>query len=214
MVIIISPRKTNRPTLDEYFGLEAIAYGKSNWMARNQIQTTNRALNLMESNEIGGIFTEPLDFYRFLDLGAGTGYSSHTILETGAKVIGVDFSWDMLSQNPSDVDLCRIHADMRYLPLRENVCDHMISISAFNFAAEGATTEREMEKLIHSVLSNITTILKPEAKIAIEYYPTELQEQKFFHGLKQYPLPGGMIIDNPKTRKEKKYLILQNHKKC
>ena len=49
------PRKNNRPSTDEYFGLEAEAYGSSKWMARNQIQTTQKVLELLESEQIGGI---------------------------------------------------------------------------------------------------------------------------------------------------------------
>ena len=86
--------------------------------------------------------------------------------------------------------------------------DISISISAFNFAAEGAKSEHEMTELIHKVYRNLISILKTSGRIVIEYYPTELQERKFQLLLKQYPLQGGTLIDNPQTRKEKKYLIL------
>ncbi|MHA1602397.1 MAG: class I SAM-dependent methyltransferase, partial [Promethearchaeota archaeon] len=114
----MSPRKNNRPTLDEYFGMEADAYGNSQWMARNQIKTTEQALQFMESPELGGNFTDTKEELIFLDIGCGTGYSSHTILGIGARVIGLDFSEDMLSNCPSDFDLHLIHGDMRYLPFR------------------------------------------------------------------------------------------------
>ena len=50
----IIPRKSNRPSTDEYFGLDAKEYGTSRWMARNQIQTTQKVLELLESEQIGG----------------------------------------------------------------------------------------------------------------------------------------------------------------
>ena len=110
----MSPRKTNRPTLDEYFGLEAIKYGTSTWMARNQIRTTQRAIDLLESPALGGPLQIPPYQLLFLDIGAGTGYSSHVLLEKQIKVIGIDFSHDMLIQCPSHPNLSRIQADMRF----------------------------------------------------------------------------------------------------
>ncbi len=204
----ILPRKTNRPTLDEYHGMEAEAYGSSNWMARNQIRTTKRALELLESDNIGGNLIIPFPHLQILDLGAGTGYSSQTIHETQARVIGIDISRDMLRQGPELLHLSYIQADMRHIPLRNHTCDHMISISAFNFAAEGAKSENQMKEQIHSLYRDITRVLRDSARIALEFYPTALQEKIFISVLHQFPFAGGMIIDNPKTRKEKKYLIL------
>jgi cyclopropane fatty-acyl-phospholipid synthase-like methyltransferase len=79
--------------------------------------------------------------FLFLDLGCGTGYSSMTIAECGFRVVGIELSWDMIHQHPSDFAISVIQADMRHLPLRSQCIDHLISISAFNFVAEGGTTK-------------------------------------------------------------------------
>ncbi len=205
----MSPRKNNRPDLDEYFGLEAEAYGSSQWMARNQIHTTETALNMLEDAQIGGLILEPKDQLLFLDIGCGTGYSSHTILSQGSRVIGIDFSQDMLQECSPDPNLHLIHADMRFIPLRSNQVDHAISISAFNFAAAHAKSRRQMELKIGQAFKCIQHIVKNQGHIVIEFYPTKLEEEVFLATLKHYPFIGGMYIMFPKTKKEKKFLMLQ-----
>ncbi|UYP43872.1 hypothetical protein NEF87_000157 [Candidatus Lokiarchaeum ossiferum] len=209
----MSPRKNNRPDLDEYFGLEAEAYGTSQWMARNQIHTTETALNMLEDEQIGGIITNPKHELLFLDIGCGTGYSSHTILAQGSRVIGVDFSHDMLDECPTDPNLHLINADMRFIPLRTNQVDHVISISAFNFAAAHAKTRKQMEQQIGKAFQCIQKILKNHGHIVIEFYPTKLEEEVFLSTLRRYPFIGGMYIMFPNTKKEKKFLMLQLKKK-
>ena len=205
----MSPRKTNRPTLDEYFGLEAEAYGTSQWMARNQIQTTEKALELLQSEQLGAPLTDSdAKSWIFLDIGCGTGYSSHVILSTSARVIGVDFSQDMLIQCPRDPHLHLIHGDMRALPLRSRSVNHVISISALNFSTEGARSRKQMLAQIHTVLSGMSQILDSRGRAVVEFYPTSLEETLFHEVLRSLPFQGGFLILQPKTKKEKKYLLL------
>ncbi len=204
-------KKNNRPTLDEYFGLEAAAYGSSQWMARNQIQTTEKALELLQSEPLGGAITGSdanSDTWTVLDIGCGTGYSSHVILNTGARVIGLDFSSDMLRQCPRDASLHLIHGDMRALPFRSRIINHVISISALNFSTEGAKSRGQMRSQIEAVLSNISRCLRPLGRVAVEFYPTSLEETLFHEVLRSLPFQGGFLILDPKTKREKKYLLL------
>ena len=39
------------------------------------------------------------------------------------------------------------------------------------------------------------------------------EEQVFMQELKQMPVSGGMMVDDPQTKKEKKFLLLENMKK-
>ena len=126
-----------RPTVDAYFGLEAGEYGTSAWMARNQTKSTRRALELFFSDNFSEAFSQQGQPFLCLDMGCGTGYSSHTILEAGCRVVGLDLSRDMLSQNPNDYQLTKIQGDIRNPPFRPNTMDHAISISAFNFCRLG-----------------------------------------------------------------------------
>ena len=205
-------KKNNRPTLDEYFGLEAEAYGTSQWMARNQIQTTGKALELLQSEPLGGFFTgldATSDTWTVLDIGCGTGYSSHVILDSGARVIGLDFSKDMLTQCPRDPELHLIHGDMRALPFRSTIVNHIISISALNFSTEGAKSREQMRSHFQAVLSHISQCLRPEGRVAVEFYPTPLEESLFHEVLRSLPFQGGFLILDPKSKREKKFLLLR-----
>ncbi len=132
------PKRDKRPTVDAYYGMEAEDYGKSQWMARNQSRTTAQALQYILGEQLG----EPLKMdpaeHLVLDIGCGTGYSSHEIADQGFRPIGVDRSRDMLHQFVDPQDFALIEADMRSLPLRPKLFDMIISISAFNFATAGA----------------------------------------------------------------------------
>ena len=88
-----------RPGVDAYYGLEADEYARSNWMARNQQKTTRKVLQFLNGHELGGPLSDPFESIRLLDLGCGTGYSSHACLEAGFHVIGLEISRDMVSNS-------------------------------------------------------------------------------------------------------------------
>ncbi|QEE16921.1 class I SAM-dependent methyltransferase [Promethearchaeum syntrophicum] len=208
------PRKNNRPSTDEYFGLEAEAYGSSKWMARNQIQTTQKVLDLLESEQIGGKIKSKSLKSLFLDIGCGTGFSSHTILQSNFqnRVIGVDVSSDMIKQCKKNSDLHLILADMRYSPFRSNIFNYIISISAFNFASAGAQSKNQMKKFIQKALESLERTLIKKGRAGIEFYPTKTEELLFVNGLKKLNFIGGLLIEQPNSKREKKFLILKKIK--
>lgn len=207
----IIPRKSNRPSTDEYFGLEAEAYGTSRWMARNQIQTTQKVLELLESEQIGGQIINKSIKSLFLDIGCGTGFSSHTILNSNFenRVIGIDVSLDMMKQCEKNSDLHLILADMRYSPLRPEIFNYVISISAFNFASAGAQSKNQMKLLIQKALNALEKILKNNGRAGIEFYPNKTEEIFFVNGLKKLDFIGGLLTEQPNSKREKKFLILK-----
>ena len=208
------PRKNNRPSTDEYFGLEAEAYGSSKWMARNQIQTTQKVLELIESDQIGGRIIDKSLKALFLDIGCGTGFSSHTILESNFqnRVIGIDVSVDMINQCEKNSDLHLILADMRYSPFRSNIFNYIISISAFNFASTSAQSKNQMKALIQKALNSLEKTLINKGRAGIEFYPTKTEEIFFVNGLKKLDFIGGLLIEQPNSKREKKFLILKKIK--
>ena len=208
------PRKNNRPSTDEYFGLEAEAYGTSKWMARNQIQTTQKVLELIESDQIGGRIIDKSLKALFLDIGCGTGFSSHTILQSKFqnRVIGIDVSLDMINQCEKNSDLHLILADMRYSPFRSNIFNYIISISAFNFASAGAQSKNQMKTFIQKALLALEKTLKIKGRAGIEFYPNKTEEIFFIDGLKKLNFIGGLLIEQPNSKREKKFLILKKIK--
>lgn len=203
--------KTNRPTIDEYFGLEAEAYGTSKWMERNQRETTQNAVYLMQSPEIGDELSDLFSSNFILDLGCGTGYSSLQLLENFSRVIGMDFSRDMMEFIPESPSLLLLQADLRYLPFRENIFPAVFSISAYNFVAEGARSRAEIRNQVRGALSDLLRILLVQGRVVIEFYPTQVEQEIFLEILKQLPFFGGMLITDQNTRKEKKYLLLRKN---
>ena len=89
--------RKSRPTVSEYHGLDAEAYGTSQWMAKNQIRTSQEALALLESDHLGGPLQDPFESYLFLDLGCGTGNHAHLLSQKGYSVFGVDRSQKMIN---------------------------------------------------------------------------------------------------------------------
>lgn len=205
------PRKNNRPSTDEYFGMDAKAYGTSKWMAKNQIQTTQKVLELLESEQIGGQIINKSEKSIFLDIGCGTGFSSHTILNSNFenRVIGIDLSLDMINQCEKSFDLHLILADMRYSPFRLETFNYIISISAFNFASAGAQSKNQLKILIQKALNALEKSLTYEGRAGIEFYPNKTEEIFFVNGLKRLNFTGGLLIEQPNSKREKKFLILK-----
>ncbi len=201
----------SRPTVSEYHGLDADAYGTSQWMAKNQIRTSQKALALLESDQLGGPLQEPFESCLFLDLGCGTGYSSLPLLDSGIKVIGIDISWHMLRQVSKYPHLHLVHADMRALPLRSNQIDHVLSISAFNFITTGTKSLDAVRFNIQHTFEQIARISKQSARCIIEFYPSKTEQPLFLRAAKASRFTGGLWIDHPHSKHEKIFLLLQKN---
>ena len=201
--------KQKRPTTDAYYGSEADEYGSSRWMARNQIQTTLLAIKLLNAEELGGSTELSLGESMVLDIGCGTGYSTDAILSTYLNTIGIEISRDMLVQAAARTAGIWIQADMRHLPLRNTIFDSIISISAFNFASSGAHSLQEVKDLIRSAVTNVERVLTHHGKVVIEFYPTKAEEPLFLAEFKRIGMEGGLMIHEPQTKREKKFLLLK-----
>jgi ubiquinone/menaquinone biosynthesis C-methylase UbiE len=204
------PKRDKRPTIDAYYGLEAEEYGKAKWMARNQSYTTDQAIDYLNSDQIGGLMNINPEETLALDIGCGTGYSTHRIAEDGYRVIGLDRSRDMLHQFNFSKAFNLIEADMRSIPLRSRKFDVIISISAFNFATAGAKSHQDQTNLITDALSELERVMTRTSRSVIEFYPTPIEEQTFLQILKSMPINGGLQINNQGSKKEQKFLILRH----
>ncbi|MCF2140382.1 MAG: class I SAM-dependent methyltransferase [Candidatus Lokiarchaeota archaeon] len=212
--------KNNRPMIHEYFGLDAEAYAHSQWMERNQRKTTLKAIELLNTSpyfemeynsetkkeEIGDSYIESK---LCLDLGCGSGFSSLELIHFFSRVIGLDFSRDMIKFIPNNNSLHLVQADLRALPFRSNLFSTVISISAYNFVSEGAKNKNQINRQIYQAFKDLIYCIGDLGKIVIEFYPTPLEEEIFFQVLKKFPIQGGMLKTDPGTRKEKKFLLLR-----
>lgn len=202
-----------RPDISAYYGTEAEEYARSQWMARNQQATTERAVQLLKyyplTDHPSKNETIEIDAL-ILDIGCGTGYSSAILTETGFNVIGIDRSRDMLQYADSECARSLIQADMRAIPLRTGAVQGIISISAFNFASDGAHSREDMSVLIKKACLELARVLQSMGRCAIEFYPSIEEETFFLQHLKSLHFIGGMIIDSPSSKKEHKFLVLQH----
>jgi ubiquinone/menaquinone biosynthesis C-methylase UbiE len=192
-----------------YFGEKAEFYAKSKWMARNQMKSTRRALDLLEDERIGGLLEKEPEMMLILDMGCGTGYSSHVIEAQRFNSIGLDNSFDMLLQNHQKSPLMKrnlVCGVIEALPFRDHQFDVITSISTFNFILENIPRPQK-KKTLDSVSNKLSKILKLYGRITIEFYPKKDDIPLYMEALKQY-FEGGLVIDNPNQRKEQNFLIL------
>ena len=209
LVMSMVPKKES---LDRefYFGEKAEFYAKSKWMARNQMKSTRRALELLEDIRIGGELFKSPEHLLVLDLGCGSGFSSDIIESQGFPTIGLDNSFDMLEHNlektaPHKRNL--VCGMIEALPFRKDTFDIMISISAFNFILENIL-QKEKKKILKKVTNILHEIMGPNGRVIIEFYPKKVDIPLYMESLKHY-FEGGLVIDNPNQRKEQKFLILR-----
>lgn len=216
----MSPSKKEDLTSAYYYGENAQEYANSNWMARNQIKTSERILQLLEDSNIGGNLELDPEYQLILDLGCGTGFSSVLFEDHNFNMVGIDLSFDMLLKNLEQqktiedneqiIKIPRniICAAIQRLPIRPNIFHHIISISAFNFILENISDKKAIQQLLHHIVENLALILKENGRIIIEFYPKESEISYYLESFSK-KFEGGLVIDNPKGRKEQKFLILR-----
>ena len=205
----MAPKKKETLDREFYFGEKAEFYAKSKWMERNQMNTTRRALQLLEDSRIGGGLEKAPENSLILDLGCGSGFSTYILETSGFHTIGLDNSFDMLLNNlektaPDKRNLvCGL---IEALPFRKNTFDIMISISAFNFILENVMPHDKKKRLL-KVTDTLFQVLTSKGRSVIEFYPKKEDIPLYLESLNRFV--GGMVIDNPNLRKEQKFLILR-----
>lgn len=214
-------RKNRLPRFPfDYINNKADEYNNSRWMERNQKRATLLSIQYLFDEKLnakvdsGSRMGDPL---LILDLGCGTGFSSEILIENGFKVIGVDILPDMLlkaREKKKNINSKRfmmlILADINYLPIRTNVIDHIISISAYNFIIHQKKKYGEKVKLLNDTAQFIREILKDEGRIIIEFYPKDDQELTIFNNsFTKNGFEGFMVKNNPKQKSGQTFLLLK-----
>ena len=134
------------------------------------------------------------------------------------RIIGVDISADMLKENLKMQDKRENHtrilinASIENLPIRLKSIDHVISISAFNFILTDFMDYKTKKEILTGISEDLYGIMNDYGKISIEFYPKDLDIDLYLSTFK-FNFIGGLVVDNPGLRKEKKFLILQKKEK-
>ncbi len=152
-----------------------------------------------------GMALDAIDIGKFkkrakvLDLGCGTGFSMDALKSNGLRAFGVDISLEMLNfakNKGFNVAL----ADMKYLPIKDESFDNLISISAIQW---------EKPKDYSIVLEEIKRVIKDSA--VVQFYPKEKVELEYFIKLaKKYFLIEVYIVGQ--GVKKKTYIKLKKAK--
>ncbi len=203
------PRKKEKPTLHSYFGDAAEDYSSKPWMARNQHQTTLRALELLVDPKLGPLQVALDESSLVADITCGSGFSSDVLVENGLPFAGADLSIDML-RFAAGKGYPVVQSDMRYLPFRTSAFSHGISISGLNFVATSATSKQECVQCYEAVALEFARILQDGGRYAIEFYPANDQELDIaLTAFKRADFRGFLVVDRPGHRKEQKFLALE-----
>ncbi len=214
-------RKTKKPKFpNSYIGEKAEEYDESIWMQRNQKKTTLLCIQYLFDDQLDrlNIINSLQDIpYLVLDLGCGTGFSSETLLENGFKVIGIDILKDMIFKARDRMKrydkksfLEYILADINQLPFRGNSIDHIISISAYNFIINTLQTSKEKNILLTKTAQYLNTILKPNSRMVLEFYPNDEEElNQFKSSFINNGFNGFMIKQNPNQKSGQTFLLLK-----
>lgn len=96
-------------------------------------------------------FLEPQEGELILDGGCGTGIFTRDVLETGAKVVGLDISPSMLSiadRRLEDSDFSSLCGDMCSLSFPDGCFDRAFSMTAIEFIPDAARAIAELNRVV------------------------------------------------------------------
>lgn len=104
---------------------------------------------LIKSYELRWVleFLQPRQGESILDAGCGSGIFTQPVLETGARVVGLDLSAPMLKCARGDLAedrFCALAGDMCVLPFADRQFDKVVSITALEFIEDAQTAIDEM----------------------------------------------------------------------
>ena len=207
---------------DSYIGENSREYDSSRWMERNQKKTTLLCLQYLSDPKLNhGGFRDKSEnkTYLILDLGCGTGFSSEILAESGFRVIGIDILRDMLYKahnKRKSISLYNniflILADIKHLPLRKNIIDHIISVSAYNFILDDYLEVENKLKILNTTAKSLSQLLKENGRIIIEFYPKNEKELEWFSSSFKANSFEGFIVKSKSKQKSGQYFLLLQKK--
>ena len=207
---------------DSYIGENSQEYDSSQWMERNQKKTTLLCLQYLADPKLNhGEFPVKSEnkTYLILDLGCGTGFSSEILAENGFRVIGIDILRDMLYKahnKRKSISLYNniflILADIKHLPLRNNIIDHIISVSAYNFILDNYLNVENKLRILNTTAKSLYQLLKENGRIIIEFYPKNEKELEWFNSSFRANSFEGFIVKSKSKQKSGQYFLLLQKK--
>lgn len=185
-----------------YNDAESQKYTGSTRVQHIQAKMTLRALELLNIPE--GSFV--------LDVGCGSGLSGEILTEEYGHIwCGMDISPSMLA-----VGLTReLEGDLMLqdigqgVPFRAGTFDAAVSISAIQWLCNADTSYNDPQQRLMRFFNSLFASLKKGGKFVAQFYPkNEDQTQQILHAAKVAGFAGGLVVDDPESKKNKKYYLV------
>lgn len=180
---------------------ESYKYTHNTRVQKIQAEMTLRALELLN--------LEPNQFV--LDIGCGSCLSGQVLTEEGHQWVGMDISASMLG-NALDLEVegDLFLADMGAgIPFRPGTFDAAISISAIQWLCNADSNEANPLKRLKHFFETLYASLRRGGKAVCQFYPFDQHQiDTILHAAKVAGFGGGMIIDRPESKRNKKYYLV------
>jgi len=186
--------------VSDYFKGDILSqYANSKSIMRIQEKITIRALELLDLKKKDNLI---------LDAGCGPGFAASYLKELGYEIVALDIISEFL--NVYDIkELNPINADMCFPPFKPNTFDGIISISALQWVFRDINNKL-MHLMIKNLFKSFFTILKPNSRVIIQFYPKSNELMKRIGKIitDHTDFDGKFIVDNPNRQKKRKIFLL------
>lgn len=184
-----------------YNDSESKKYTASTRVQHIQAKMTLRSLELLN--------IEPNSFV--LDIGCGSGLSGEILTEEGHVWCGLDISPSMLATGLTrELEGDLMLQDMgQGIPFRPGTFDAAISISAIQWLCNADTSYNDPKRRLMRFFNGLFAALKKGGKFVAQFYPkNDDQVDQILQAAKVAGFSGGLVIDDPESKKNKKYYLV------
>ncbi|CCD26622.1 18S rRNA (guanine1575-N7)-methyltransferase NDAI_0I00530 [Naumovozyma dairenensis CBS 421] len=185
-----------------YNDSESKKYTSSTRVQHIQAKMTLRALELLN--------IPPNSF--ILDIGCGSGLSGEILSEEGDHMwCGIDISPSMLATGLTrELEGDLMLQDMGTgIPFRAGTFDAAISISAIQWLCNADTSYNDPKKRLMRFFNGLFAALKKGGKFVAQFYPKDDEQiDQILQAAKVSGFNGGLVIDDPESKKNKKYYLV------
>ncbi|CUM64017.1 uncharacterized protein PRCAT00001605001 [Priceomyces carsonii] len=186
-----------------YNDSESFKYTSSTRVQRIQAEMTLRALDLLNLEK-----DEP---HFLLDVGCGSGLSGEILTEEGYNWIGMDIAPSMLATAlDRGVEGDLFLSDLgNGIPFRAGTFDAVISISVIQWLCNADSSSFDPKRRLMRFFNTLYASLKRGGKFVAQFYPmNDEQTESILGAAKVAGFGGGLIIDDPESKRHKKYYLV------
>lgn len=185
-----------------YNDTEARKYTDNSRIQSIQAEMSLRSIDLLELPEGVPAF--------ILDIGCGSGLSGEILEQEGHYWVGMDIAPSMLEvaltrETEGDLFLSDIGHGV---PFRAGTFDGAISVSVLQWLLNADKSSANPQTRLQRFFTSLYSALKRGAKAVFQFYPESEQAlSMIMAAATKCGFGGGVIVDNPESKKAKKYYL-------